>query len=261
MRKQARTRAAEAAHHPATAARAFARAAQETGDLHMASSRSNYIPRADAEFDTWQNGFTSLAADFLINNIISEELALNLLNAQILWQETYANHTSKQAAAEAATQQKDEARAAFESLAREAGRAIQGYPGATDADRASMGLTVRRSDRTPAPTPTSPPLARVDVGDRLRHTIRFTDLATPTRKAKPKGTIGAELRLKLVDAGAPQPTDPDALTFLALSTNGTTTAKFEAKDGGKTAVYMLRWISSGGVAGPWSEPVAATVAA
>jgi hypothetical protein len=50
--------------------------------------------------------------------------------------------------------------------------------------------------------------------------IRFTDLATPTRKAKPKGTIGAELRLKLVDAGAPQPTYPEALTFLALSTNG-----------------------------------------
>jgi hypothetical protein len=227
----------------------------------MAASRSNYIPRADAEFDTWQNGFTSLAADFLINNIISEELAIKLFNAQALWQATYANHTQKQAAAEAATQQKDEARVAYESLAREAGRAIQGYPGATDADRASMGLTVRQSVRTPTPTPTSAPIARVDTGLRLRHTIRFTDQSTPTRKAKPKGTLGAELRLKLVDAGAPTPTDPNALNFLSLSTDGSATAEFESKDGGKTAVYMLRWVGPGGIAGPWSEPVAATVAA
>ncbi|MBX3388285.1 MAG: hypothetical protein KF691_02390 [Phycisphaeraceae bacterium] len=227
----------------------------------MAASRPNYIPRADAEFDTWQNGFASPAADFLINNLISEDLALRLLNAQILWQATYAQHVQKQAAAEAATQQKDEARAAYESLAREAARAIQGFPTVTDADRASMGLTVRASGRTPTPTPTSAPIARVDTALRLRHTIRFTDAATPTRRAKPKGTLGAELRLKLVDAGTPTPTDPSALQFLSLSTDGTATAEFEVKDGGKTAVYMLRWISAGGVAGPWSEPVSATVAA
>lgn len=130
-------------------------------------------------------------------------------------------------------------------------------PAATDADRATMGITVRQSDRTPTPTPTSAPLARVDVGDRLRHTIRFMDQATPTRKAKPKGTIGAELRSKLVDTGAPTPTDPNALQFHSLSTDGSATATFESKDGGKTAVYMLRLVGPGGIAGPWSEPVAA----
>ena len=227
----------------------------------MAASRSNYIPRADAEFNTWQNGFAGPAADFLINNLISEDLAIKLLNAQILWQATYAQHVQKQAAAAAATQQKDEARAAYEAAAREAARAIQGYPGATDADRAAMGITVRQTGRTPTPTPTSAPLARIEVRDRLRHTIRFTDSSSPTRRAKPKGTLGAELRLNLVHAGPPTPTDPNALQFLSLATDGSATAEFDSKDGGKTAVYMLRWVGPGGIAGPWSEPVSATVAA
>jgi hypothetical protein len=100
----------------------------------------------------------------------------------------------------------------------------------------------------------------VDTALRLRHTIRKTDQATPVRKAKPKGTIRAELRLKLVDAGAPTPTDPNALQFLSLSTDGSTTAEFESQDGGKPAVDMLRWVGPGGIAGKWSEPVSATVA-
>lgn len=227
----------------------------------MTASRSNFIPRADADFDTWQNGFTSLAADFLINNLISEDLALQLFNAQELWDAVYADHVKKKAAAEGATQQKDDARAKYEALAREAARAIQGFPSVTDADRASMGITVRQSTRTPTPTPTSAPLARVETSLRLRHTIRFTDSSTPTRRAKPKGTLGAEVRLKLVDAGTPTPTDPAALQFLSLSTDGSATAEFESKDGGKTAVYMLRWVGPGGIAGPWSEPYSATVAA
>lgn len=227
----------------------------------MTAPRSNYIPRADAAFDTWQNGFAGPASDFLINNIISEELAIKLLTAQILWRTTYAQHVQTRAAAEAATRQKDDARAAYEAAAREAARAIQGYPGATDADRAAMGLPVRSTGRAPTPTPTSAPIARVEVGDRLRHTIRFADESTPTRRAKPRGTIGAEVRLALVPAGEPAPTNPESLQFLTVSTNGATTAKFDSRDGGKTAVYMLRWVSAGGVTGPWSEAVSATVAA
>ena len=33
----------------------------------------------------------------------------------------------------------------------------------------------------------------VECGQRLQHTIAFTDEATPTRKAKPAGVLGAEI--------------------------------------------------------------------
>jgi len=45
-----------------------------------------------------------------------------------------------------------------------------------------------------------------------------------------------------VDAGEPAPTDPNAPTFLAMATKPSIRVHFRAGAGGKTAVYMARWI-------------------
>lgn len=55
-------------------------------------------------------------------------------------------------------------------------------------------------------------------------------------------------------------TDPTALTFLAMTTGPTLRTDFRAADGGKTAVYMLRWVNTRGEKGPWSEITTARVA-
>jgi hypothetical protein len=102
---------------------------------------------------------------------------------------------------------------------------------------------------------------RVHSTARLRHTVRFTDESTPTHRACPKGTLGAEVRLKLVALGQPTPTGPETLRFHFLCTDGSATAQFLADAGGKTAAYMLRWVDSGGAVGPWNEVCSATVAA
>ena len=75
------------------------------------------------------------------------------------------------------------------------------------------------------------------------------------------GIIGAEVWVKLVDAGAALPTDPAALSFLTMTTRPTLRASYVLADGGKTAVFMFRWVSTRGEKGPWSEPHTATVAA
>lgn len=227
----------------------------------MPSAKTEFVPRPDADFNAWQANFAQQAADFLINNLISEELAVRLLTAQIAWNEAYPKHITAQAAAEAATETKNEARSAFEKVAREAARAIQCYPATTDSDRATMGITVAKTGRTPSSTPTTKPIARVDLAQRLRHTLRFSDETTPTRRARPAGAIGAEVRLTLVNPGQPTPTNPDALNYLTLATDGEAEASFKSEEGGKTAVYMLRWVAPGGVVGPWSDVVTATVAA
>ncbi len=56
-------------------------------------------------------------------------------------------------------------------------------------------------------------------------------------------------------------TDPEALPFLTMATKPSVTAEYRAADGGKTAVSMLRWVSTRGEKGPWSEVTTATVAA
>ena len=227
----------------------------------MPPTPADFIPRPDGDFNTWQQNYTQQAADFLINNIISDELAIRLLTAQVAWNNAYPKHVAAQAAAQAATEAKTEARAAFQKVAREAARAIQTYPATTDSDRANMGITVAKTTRTPTATPKTRPVAQVGVSQRLKHTLRFSDESTPTRKARPAGAIGAEVRLTLVNPGAPIPTNPDALSYLTLATDGEAEATFGAEQGGKTAVYMLRWVAPGGVVGPWSDVVTATVAA
>jgi hypothetical protein len=54
---------------------------------------------------------------------------------------------------------------------------------------------------------------------------------------------------------------PAALTFLTMTTRPSFRAEFKAGEGGKTAVYMARWINTRGEKGPWSEITTATVAA
>ena len=115
---------------------------------------------------------------------------------------------------------------------------------------------------------TSRPLAIADVGGRLTHQLRPSaapngepDESTPTRRARPAGVLGAEVWVKLVDADSPAPTDPAALTFLTMTTKPSFRAEFKAGEGGKTAVYMARWVNTRGEKGPWSEVTTATVAA
>jgi hypothetical protein len=127
---------------------------------------------------------------------------------------------------------------------------------------------VRDPHRTAPPTPTTRPLAKVESGNRLTHTLRFTDESTPTRKAKPRGVQGAEVWLALADPNTPAPPLPspdtssrDSYKFLSLSSRGSLHADFPSADAGKTAYYALPWVSTRGEKGPWSEVTSATVAA
>lgn len=53
-------------------------------------------------------------------------------------------------------------------------------------------------------------------------------------------------------------TDHAALTFLTMTTKPSFRADFKAGEGGKTSVYMARWVKTQGEKGPWSEVTRAT---
>ncbi|MGE0481372.1 MAG: hypothetical protein AB7Q17_12965 [Phycisphaerae bacterium] len=106
---------------------------------------------------------------------------------------------------------------------------------------------------------TSPPLL---------HTLCFSDESTPTRRRKPYGVLGAEVWVALAAPGEPPPVlafagenPAGAIQFLAVNSRGTLQADFSTVEAGRTAYYALRWLSTRGETGPWSEIAAATVAA
>ena len=227
----------------------------------MARGGSNYIPRPDGDFSAWANHYYEAVEKWWSVQGFNKDELTNLKKALDTWNGLYPAHVKAQAAAEGARQAKDAARVALEKEVRPVTNFVQGYPKTTDADRAEIGITVRDTSKTPSPTPTTRPLVTVDPAARLTHELRLVDEGSPTRRGKPEGVAGAEVWVKLIDAGQPAPTDPNALSFLTMTTRPTLRTDFRAADGGKTAVYMLRWVNTRGEKGPWSEVTTATVAA
>jgi hypothetical protein len=227
----------------------------------MARSGEHYMPRPDGDFSAWANHYYEAVKAFYGAQGFDPDLLMPLMKALETWNAQYPTHVAAQQRAEGARQAKDAARAALEKEVRPVTNFVQGYPKTTNADRAEMGITVRDTSPTPAPAPSSRPLAIVDVGGRLTHQLRLVDESTPTRRARPAGVLGAEVWVKLVDADSPAPTDPAALTFLTMTTRPSFRADFKPGEGGKTAVSMARWINTRGEKGPWSEITTATVAA
>ncbi len=222
---------------------------------------TTYIPRPDADFDSWVAHYYAAAKVWWLGHGLLFAELVPLQTALFAWQAAYPAHVTAQAAAESARAAKDTARRALIQQIRPITNRIQVFPATTDADRATIGITVRQPGGGGVAAPTTRPLVAVDTSQRLRHTIRFVDESTPTRRARPRGALGAEIRMGLVDAGSGGGGDPSGLTFLALATRGAAVAEFPQEAGGKTAVYVLRWVGRGGGAGPWSEACSATVAA
>lgn len=219
---------------------------------------SDFIPRPDAQFDSWQINFvTYLAANLGGLGLVAGDITATT-TAQTAWIANYAAHNAAQAAAIAARANKDGARAAFEVAIRPLVRRLQASSAVSDPERASLGITIPDPTSTPAPIPTTKPVAQVDTSQRLRHTIAFSDEATPTSKAKPAGVNGAEIWVKV---GGAAPTDPSELDFLALDTKSPYLSEYAGAQGNMVAHYMLRWVNTRGQKGPWSETVSATIGA
>lgn len=220
----------------------------------------DYIPEADAAFHAWQTNFVAYVnANFAALGLTAADTTA-LGNAQVPWKTGYPAHVAAQAAAIAATQAKDEGRDSYVAHIRGLVRRLQASPSVSDAERGGLGITIRDGGGgTPVPPPVSRPLVMVESGGRLRHTVRFVDEATPTRRAKPKGVIGAEVWVALLPPSHTTPPTPESCTFLGTATRSPFVADFEGAEGGKNAHYMLRWINRRGVTGAWSETVTACV--
>lgn len=241
----------------------------------MPRSGEHYMPRPDGDFSAWVANYYNAVKDWWLAQELKESDLNPLLQAVTAWIAAYPAHVAAQAAAEGARQSKDAARAALERQIRPITNFVQTYPATTNADRAEIGITVRDTAPTPAPAPSSRPLALIDSGQRLTHQLRLVDESTMTsgrggraRRARPRGVDRAEVFVALTTPGQPAPpppsaagNDPGAYRYIGSVTRGETTLTFESAKGGMQAHYLSRWVSTSGATGPWSETSSATVAA
>ena len=216
----------------------------------------NYIPRNEAEFDSWGNNFVSYASTNSESLKLTPEQIAALTQHKTSWDSAYQDYLSAKSALEAARQKKYDARKAFESLLREMAQRVKVDKKITDNYKAALGINVNSGTRRRVRVPTTKPLGRINAGERLSHLIYFTDEETPTRRGKPAGVMGCEVWLKLGDAA---PIDLSEWQFLGTTTSSSYTVNFRGDAGGKTAHYMLRWVNTRGEVGPWSQTFYAIV--
>jgi len=223
---------------------------------------SDYIPRSDTGLQLWAENFITYANDHLLDIGIDPSDMLPIVNAKTDFDTKMTANVAAQQSAQSARQAKDDSRDTLESLIRALVRRLQASPEVDDTERAGLGITV--PDRIVTTTTgeiSSRPIGVVDTSQRLRHEIRFTDEATPTSRAKPKGVMGCEIWVKVLPTGEAPPVSADELSFVTLDTASPHTVEYNGADGGKTAHYMLRWVKNNGDKGPWSETVSATITA
>lgn len=219
---------------------------------------ADYLPGPDSNYLAWVQNFQAfVAANLAALNLTAPDLApitagMNDFDADL------SDHIAAKNAAMAAKQNKDGSRRDLTADIRPLVRRIQANPNVTDAQRAAMGITVPDSTNTPVGTPTTRPIASITLGQRLQHTLNFVDETTPTRRAKPAGVIGVEVWAKV---GTTPPSGEGDLQFMRIDSSTPAVFNFNAADGTKTAYYWTRWVNAQGERGPWSEQVAATIAA
>jgi len=226
------------------------------------------IPRADGNFSSYANHYYGAVEKFYSVQRLDPDGLTDLKKALDAWNEAYSKHIAARNAAEGARQAKDASKRALETEIRPVTAFVQGFPKTTDADRATIGITIKDTGGTPVPRPASRPLVSIDTGNRLTHRLRILDEGAThgsesraTRRARPKGTLGAEVYVALVEPNAAPPADPAAYKFIRTVTRDRAEVSFQSEQGGKTAAYLVRWVSATGEPGPWSETAQATVAA
>ena len=158
-----------------------------------------FIPTGDAERIAWLNNFTSWVVTHGAThglNVADINALTTVTNAAIT---TYTAHKAAQAAAIAATADKNNAMDAAIDLAREDAKRIQSYPATTDGDRGAAGITI--PDTTPTATSPMdikeilPPLLLLDFSIRQQVLVHWG--VNPTNEhqnAKPHGVIGCEIQ-------------------------------------------------------------------
>jgi hypothetical protein len=162
----------------------------------------------------------------------------------VIW---YDPATRTQAAAVQLNDDEKEFLPAFRELC----NLLRALPTVTNADLDSMGLPKKSShEHHPAPIADKAPAFDVIPLESHRLRITFYPEGSETRRGKPHGQHGAEIKWAFTDAPK---VEPDDLVISLFDTDSPYTLDFHVADAGKRVGIALRWENSRGLKGPWSD--------
>jgi hypothetical protein len=217
------------------------------------SKKSSPFPSKEGEL----NNYFIIAVAYLIAN--DKRLGVSATNKQKIidglanWSNTYKICLDPNTRTTVATKNKDEAKKTLIASLRSVFNDIP-QSALTNQDRETLGIKPKGGKGSPAPKPTSKPIADVDRSKRLEHTIHFYD-SELSGTAKPDGVHGCQIWYCIGE----EPKTIDDLKYLATDTKSPYVHHFDIADAGKTVWYWLRWENTRNETGPWSDAISATI--
>lgn len=216
---------------------------------------ASYIPASDTLFNTWLVNFDAfVTADGLSWDLTAPQIAaVAAVTSAYTAALTLATDPSTRTPATIAA--KNTAKSTALATVRPIAQFLNASTLVTDEDRASLGITIRKTVPTPIASPTTFPLLDILQGTPGQHKIQYRDSETPTTKAKPPGAIQMELYSVAGLTAAPEPSDA---VFHSLQTKAPFFVDLDVADTGKVITYFARWVTRTGLVGPWSSGVSLT---
>ena len=218
----------------------------------------DYIPRSDGGFDIFQSNFISGVNPNLAAWGIPTADFSRLVSYQTIWRVTWLKAKNKDTRSRADVQAKKDARKEYQPRLRKFVKQWIAFNGkVTDADREGLGLKVKDTEPTPMPVPDRAPDVTIDTIRHLVHKLRLTDPENPHTQAKPKGVSHIQvLRCFSEDV----PTSVKQYRLVGDATRFIYRVNFVEADEGKMVWYIVRYVNTRGLPGPWSNEISATVA-
>ena len=216
---------------------------------------TDYIPKGDTQFMVWLTNFSTLIT------ATPTAYGLNAGNATTLAAllSAYSDAlmvAKSDARGPAATTVKDTARANAEAYARELATMIQANKSVTNAQKAELRITIRKTTKTPIGANTTAPLLSFITAGALTHTLRYADSTTPDSRRRPFGAAALKLSWWIVPTGT-TPSGP--ANYVENFSSVPINIEFESADIGKTCIYSAKWVTATGLVGPVSNTLTATI--
>lgn len=214
------------------------------------------IPKKDSSLVPWGANFDAKATLSPITYSLSAPQALSFHTNYVAYAAAYtavANAREAGSRSKLLTETLSTARTNFLKVARELYGIVQGSNSVSDANKADIGVHVRKTNPTPIPPPDQGPVVSVvsTIGNTVQ--IRLRDAARPSRRARPAGAVGASV---FSAVAATPPTTEAAWTFEGVTSKELVDVVFPAETAAGAKVWFTAfWFNNRKESSPAATPV------
>jgi hypothetical protein len=218
----------------------------------------DYLPGSDAAFLAFTDSMRRIISVDPAAFGISPADAESFATSQIDYATTLRAATDPATRGKYTVQLKDTAKKELVGITRRLARLINNTMSVSDAQRTELGLTVRKTTRTPSAIPATAPKIDVLRVDGHDVTIALRDVLRPTSKARPIGVVAATV---FTHVGETPPDDVQQWRFEGgVSSVSRVRYTFDqAIEPGTRVWFAAMWVNPRSQSGPVSEPVSTVI--